>query len=292
MISHLSSFIQLLAAVYLTMCFDDTFFKGFWAREYVNPKLSELFGTSSVSELVQDRFYASIEKIKESEKRRMKMRGTYFFMLTVFLLIVIGFEKGIAAYTGVINLSYSYIGLAILLYAFYAADKFIINHWFWVYVFVFFLITGFCLAIFLIPAQSVTEDFAFKMKVTAKVFIVLALIVPVIWQLFTNWIYANTYHIYAISELTKESEKYNKAVYYNSKVDKMVEIDPCYQDLVARRLDPDTEDHSVDPFISVLDERISKSVSPILLTLLVCSRKELFKMFLGLFKGKENQVGS
>ena len=291
MISHLSSFIQLLAAVYLTMCFDDTFFEGFWSRKYDNPKLSELFGTSSVSKLVQARFYASIERTKKSEKKRMKMRGTYFFILTVFLLIVMGFEKGIAAYTGVINLSYSYIGFALLLYVLYAADKFIINHWFWLYVYVFLLITGFCLAVFLIHAQPVTEDFAFKMKVTAKVMIVLALIVPVIWQLFTNWVYANVYHVYAISVLSKEYEKYNKAVNYNSDVDSIDDIDPCYRDII-KRLDSNTEDHSVEPFISVLNERISKMVSPILWKLAWCSRKELIKKFLGLFKGKKNQVDS
>lgn len=288
MISHLSSFIQLFAAVYLTMCFEDTFFEGFWSRKYDTLKLSGLFDTSSVSELVKERFYANVKITKGLEKRRMKMRGTYFFLLTVFLLIVIGFEKGIAAYTGVINLSYSYIGLAVLLYLFYAFDKFIINHWFLVYVVVLLLITGFCLSVFLIHAQPVTEDFAFKMKVTAKVMIVLALIIPAIWQLFTNWVYAKTYHFYAISELTKESEKYNKAVNYNSVVDKMDDIDPCYRNLIVKRLDQ--EDHSVEPFISVLDERINKSVSPILLTLFVYLWKEFFKVFLGLFKCKKNQV--
>ena len=207
MISNLSSFIQLFAAVYLTMCFDDKFFSRFWSRKYDNLKFSELFGTSSVSKLVQERFDANIDRIKVSEKRRMRMRGTYFFMLTVFLLIVMGFEKGIAAYTGVLNLSYSYIGLALLLYSVYFLDKHIMNHWLWVYVYVFLLITGFCLAVFLIHAQPVTDGFAFKMKVAAKVLIISVLIVPAIWQLFTNWVYANTYHIYAISELTKESEK-------------------------------------------------------------------------------------
>lgn len=286
MLSNLSSFIQLFAAVYLTMCFDEKFFTRFWSRNYENPKFSELLDTSSVSGLVKKRFDANVEGIKYSEKRRMRMRGTYFFMLTVFLLIVIGFEKGIAAYTGVLTLSYCYAGLATALYIVYFLDKFIMKHWFWVYVFVFLLITGFCLSVFLIHAQPVSESFAFTMKVIAKVMIVLVLVVPAIWQLFTNWVYANAYHIYAISELSKELEKYNKAVNYNPKTDKMIEIDPCYHDLIVNRLGSNMEDHTIEPFISVLDIRIRELVSPTLRKLLACSKGELKRMFCGLFKRK------
>ena len=48
-------------------------------------------------------------------------------------------------------------------------------------------------------------------KVIAKAFIITAVVLPVIWLLFVNWLYSNYYLKYVISELLKESDENKKS---------------------------------------------------------------------------------
>lgn len=50
-------------------------------------------------------------------------------------------------------------------------------------------------------------QYNFWLKLLAKVSIILAVVLPVIWLLFVNWLYSNYYLKYVIYALSKESNE-------------------------------------------------------------------------------------
>ena len=128
MISNLSSLIQLFAAIYLTMCFENTFLSRFWTqdpRTKITETIKLLNLPKDVGPIVQER----TESLPESFEKRMRKRGTFMFLVSVFLLIVIGFEKGIASHTGYLGLSFSYILFAIATVIIFICDRRIMKEW-------------------------------------------------------------------------------------------------------------------------------------------------------------------
>lgn len=213
MIYNLSSLIQLFAAIYLTMCFENTFLSRFWApvtTKKINKAFEQLHLPKDVKPVVRDR----IRFLPESFEKRMRKRGTFMLMLSVFLLIVIGFEKGIATRTGYTGLSFSYIVFAILVFIFFLRDRRIMRHWRGVYICTIILLGLFSIWTLIVPFCSCYGPFwmqyRFGLKFFAKVSIVIAVVLPVVWLLFVNWLYSNYYLKYVISELSKESDENKK----------------------------------------------------------------------------------
>ena len=114
MISNLAPLIQLFAAMYLTMCLDNDFLIHFWAPNY-STKINEAFNPLDMPEGVKQMAIFSTIPLAKSFERRMTKRGVLMLIVSVFLLIIIGFEKGIVTHTGYLGLSCFYILFAILM---------------------------------------------------------------------------------------------------------------------------------------------------------------------------------
>lgn len=214
MISNLSSLIQLFAAIYLTMCFENTFLSRFWAPvtpQRINKAFEQLRLPKDVKPIVKNR----TRFLPESFEKRMRKRGTFMLIVSVFLLIVIGFEKGIATRTGYSGLSFGYIVFAILVFIFFLADRRIMGNWRGVYICISILLGLFSIWTIIVPFFSCYGSFwmqyRFWLKLLAKVSIILAVVLPVVWLLFVNWLYSKYYLKYVISELSKESNENKKS---------------------------------------------------------------------------------
>ena len=188
MISNLSSLIQLFAAIYMTMCFENTFLSRFWTQD-PRKKIAE-----------------TLEQLHlPGDVRRMRKRGTFMFLVSVFLLIVIGFEKGIATHTGYLGLSCSYILFALATVILFICDRRIMKEWGVGYrnIFIFFAVyTLLIIGIPFLPWYGpFWMQFCFWLKLSAKLSIIFAVVFPVVWSLYVNWLYSNYYLKYVISEL-------------------------------------------------------------------------------------------
>ena len=204
MISNLSSLIQLFAAIYMTMCFENTFLSRFWTqdpRKKIAETLEQLHLPGDVRPIVQKR----TESLPESFEKRMRKRGTFMFFVSVFLLIVIGFEKGIATHTGYLGLSCSYILFALATVILFICDRRIMKEWGVGYrnIFIFFAVyTLLIIGIPFLPWYGpFWMQFCFWLKLSAKLSIIFAVVFPVVWSLYVNWLYSNYYLKYVISEL-------------------------------------------------------------------------------------------
>ena len=204
MISNLSSLIQLFAAIYLTMCFEDTFLSRFWTQNpfnKINETLEQSHLLDDVGLILKDR----AKSLQESFEKRMRKRGTFMFLVTVFLLFVIGFEKGIATHTGYLGLSCSYILFAIATVAIFICDRRLMKEWGVGYRNTLIFLGFYTLMIIVVPLfpcyGPFRMQFCFLLKLIAKLSIIFAIVFPVVWSLYVNWLYSNYYLKYVISEL-------------------------------------------------------------------------------------------
>lgn len=90
MIAEFSSFIELSAAVYVTMCLDSEKFKLFW-----NPDRKVTVSDESLQALIDD----SIEKTRDNEILSLKRMGLFMISICFMLLVLVGFEADMSAET-------------------------------------------------------------------------------------------------------------------------------------------------------------------------------------------------
>ena len=194
--SGFNSLVQLFAAVYLTMSFDSQFLRQFWAQDY-KKKINDEFNSIEMPEPAKEVSKNYAISTAQYEERRMRKRGTFMFVLMVFLLIVIGFEQGIVSYTGYRGLLFCYLFFSIVMGLLNCFDEDIMKRWLWEYIILFALILLFCTAIITLPFfncyESVKNEFSFGFKVAVKVLLILTIIAPATVQLFRNWLYGKYY---------------------------------------------------------------------------------------------------
>ena len=300
MLTNISSLIQLFAAIYLTMCLDNLFFHRFWAKDYSKIIENEF---KKIKQVPEEALNPSIKRVKEAaedEEKRMRKLGTFMFIQTSFLLIFIGFENGIIAYTGSQGLAYSYVFLSVMMLFFYGFDRYLMNRWLKVYGVIIVLLLVFCSLVFLLPSLrfygSLRTEYSHFWRVAAKASVVVAIIIPVMWQLFRNWVYARFYLSHILAQVETEVGKFNKAISFDSEKQSIHSIKSSYQDLAVKV----AASKGTDARISYLSDGFMVELSqldysPTLIPLLKNSwalfrferpsrrtKKKLYKDFLGL----------
>lgn len=88
MIGDFSSFIELCAAVYFTMCLDSDKFKLFW-----NPNRKVSVGNISL----QDSIDESVNTTRDNEILALRRMGVFMMVICFLLLILVGFEQKFSA---------------------------------------------------------------------------------------------------------------------------------------------------------------------------------------------------
>lgn len=87
MIAEFSSFIELSAAVYVTMCLDSEKFKLFW-----NPDRKVAVPEMNLQTLIDD----SVEKMRDYEILTLRRMGLFMIAICFMLLVLVGFEKSMS----------------------------------------------------------------------------------------------------------------------------------------------------------------------------------------------------
>lgn len=287
MISNLSSLIQLFAGIFLTMCLDNKVLRRFWTKD--NPdRITVAFENLKMPEEVKPFAKTPTESLSKSFENRTTKRGTLMFILSVFLLIVIGFEKGIATHTGYLGLSCSYILFAIATVIYFMCDRSIMKEWLVGYRNIFYLLVGYFFLIIVVPFfpwyRPWGMQFSLWLKIIAKVCIVIAIILPVVWSLFVNWLYSKYYLNYVVSEVTTEIDDYNLALNYDPSYNHIDEIKPYYRDLAIKHFTTKND----APLLEVFKKRISNvKFYPTIFPLIGISLKERRRMIAESREGKE-----
>lgn len=262
MIANFSSLIELFAAIYLTISLDDLLLRRFWTPDY-EKKVTEEFEKIKMPDLAKRPTIQNAAQLSVDVEKRSRKRGGLMFGLTVSLLIIIGFEEYFVSLdlfcrASLLLLLISGISLV------YIFDYFFLKSWWsllWVTLLMplFIGVIAFVLPHFSICAKMNESDSGGSLVIVVKIVLVLALILPVVWQLFRNWMYTRYYLQYIIDQTSVKAKEYYMALRCDpSKGHKMSEIAQPYLNAVGKAVAAGNGDRPIKPFLDILQKELSK----------------------------------
>lgn len=224
MIANLSSFIEFMAAIYVTMSIDNLIAKRFWTRDY-ETLLGSLFlkwRIPYISKTSTDQT-DDIEDLQKTEEVLSRRRGLLMLTACVCLLIYIGLEPK-TDYMSMQERSYLYFSLDVvylyLLTAFFLDHVFLSNKWM-----VSFSIIGIPVIFFLCEClkcnfspDSISPFWIIVLSQTS-LYTIIVLLLPAFWQLIRNWLFSRKNMVRIQYLLKDELERLNKAQEYADGVD-------------------------------------------------------------------------
>ena len=227
MIGDLNTFIQYLAALYFTICIDGAFFRRFWSPDYYK-LVTNIIGQYKFqqSQTLKDKLNHAIkEHAKKIEDHAVK-RGVLMLLFCLFFLIFNAFETEYPTELDKVRewlplwMSSVYITTIILM------SGFSMKRWWWVISHAAIFIT---IYVSLRNTGIVNEDFIqyFGWVTWLKIYLVVFLLSPIIYQLYINWLYSRAYVQHLISTLNDEYERYLKTSKAINDRDKTL-VDGCY----------------------------------------------------------------
>ena len=265
MIANLSSYIEFMAAVYVTMSIDNLILRRFWTRDYES-MLGALFVKWRVPYISKSTPSENedIEDLQKSEENLSRRRGLLMLTTCIFLLIFIGFEPVLDT-SDLVDVAYTYFPLTItycyVLLAFIFDHFFLSNKWS-----VLFSIIGIPLLFFSVDAikrvlcfQAIPNGIISLLS-PVEVYTVIVLIMPIIWQLTRNWLYSRKNMVRIQYLLKKELDCLNKARSYG-KESNINEIAEWYRNDVVKKLGSyDTEDVVAGQMLETFNRRLREII--------------------------------
>lgn len=253
---EIDTFVQLFAAFYVTLSVENQIFRQFWTPAYyktiVNliPKYGFRYSTR-----FQQQFTKSIQELSRDLEAESRKKGTIMLLVCIVLL---GYSVFFSSAKTPVSHSLSLITYAILALAGIVFSHYLLKRWRCV------VIYGLISLFIAIAIGYIYEKWIYwiwtpqkeSIVNVSKTCVISALILPIIWQLFINWLYSDVYQRHLIRLLNKEADLYSKlwAAYYRHNQE---EIPSEYNSaIVAAFMNNKNGDLKVTDTINTLSKRL------------------------------------
>ena len=255
MISNFSSLIELFAAIYLTISLDDLLLRRFWTPDYED-KVKKEFANIKMPEIAKRPTYNSTGEYSTIEDGRSRKRGGLMFGYSMILLIIVGFEDyfkplGDLGQAGLLIL---FIGAVLVVYLF---DGFFLKSWWGVLRATIWIPVSIGLIVVVLSQLECYKPLAQEkygcLVLIAQILLVIALILPVIWQLIRNWLYTRYYLNYVTDQAREKAADYNAALACDPKKGhKVADVASVYHDAIVQAVAAGDGDRIITPFLDIL----------------------------------------
>lgn len=269
MIGDLNTFIQYLAALYFTICIDGAFFQRFWSPDYYK-LVTDNIGKYKFqqSKTLKDKLNNAIREHADNIEDHSVKRGVFMLIFCVFFLVYNAFE---IERTACLDRAEEWFPLCVsTLYAIgiMLMSGFSLKRWRRVVVHSVVLVALYA-AVRCVGFVNEDNLPYFCWVARLKIYLVIFLLAPIVYQLYINWLYSQAYVQHLISTLNDEYERYlktNKAIIDN---DKNL-VDECYTKVFSDSyFDNKGQDVVVTKFNqAVLDRLISACRPPVPIVLI------------------------
>lgn len=209
--SDLNTITQLFAAIYMTLAVDIQFFQRFWSQTYYRTvtKIITKYSFSKSTKLQQE-LLSDIKQQATTLETSSRKRGILMFCFCLTVLIYASFETPTDS-----DDTHGYIRMIFLSFftfiVFWFSRK-LLSSW------IFSLITiVILLCLLFIPYQETfIKHFPHAIAIInvrlSKIIVICILVIPISWQIFSNWLYSTVYTKYLVKLLNKEAADYNAAI--------------------------------------------------------------------------------
>lgn len=263
MISDLGTYIQYISAIYFTITLDNLLCKRFWSPNYY----SLIIGTIKrygfqFSSNIQKKIELKISDKAYILETKSRKRGAYMLFLCLMLLIYIGFESTISESSAdMVKVDHYFPIFSTLFYSTLVLlfMNRTLNRWR-------FVLLNMLIAILILTITSflstnfITIAFLINLINSTKVFLTIILLLPILYQLYINWLYSIAYQSYLNANFSFEYDLYKRAKEALEKKDKKLcpeEYISVFGGLYLEDSNP-TKDQPITALTKHLNERLEK----------------------------------
>lgn len=207
MIQDIDTIVQLFAAIYLTLSIDVQFIQRFWSQSYLRT-IDDIIDNYKFwsNAKAKDDFMSQITQDASGLEDSSRQRGAFMFVFCLVILIYSSFTRQENHTDNVLHIQ---LALFVVGTLFIVISSWLKSYKWW-HLIVSFIIL---LAILLVPyGETAAKECPWLTsvctKISVKTAIILALIVPIAWQLFSNWMCSTVYKKYLVEKLNTETDDY------------------------------------------------------------------------------------
>lgn len=257
--NDLDTITQLFAAIYITLAVDIQFFQRFWSQTYYRTvtKIVAKYNFSKSTKL-QKELLSDIKQQATTWETSSRKRGILMFCYCLIVLIYATFETPTDS-----DGTYEYI--RVILFSFFTFIVALFSHKLLSSWLSSLIIGGLLLCLLLISYQETfIKHFPNALNIAnvelTKVIIICTLGTPILWQLFSNWLYSAVYTKYLVKLLNKEAGDYKATIIAKRERDSS-KLPESYQSVMASlQISGETdEDVQITEINNVLNQRLKKA---------------------------------
>lgn len=275
MIYHYSTLIQFVAAIYVTLSFDNWLFKSLWSMGYaklINERVESLFKVSSST--IEKHLVDSVSNNAALIEKRSRLRGFFCLLYCSATLWYVGYEQNSLSFNSTQNeidkFHLSFAAFTLLsVFGFFAVSIWAMRllHAFEVCV---LLVVGFvllnCFDLSACMSMSIFSHFVRNLNLYCSILVVL----PLLYQIILTWLYSDNYYYILGANIRSNYEDYQKALNADG-IDSAPEI---YKDVFGQAFFDSKKDNTTDTSITNITKKIKEQL---LVATKVPSQIELLK---------------
>lgn len=278
MINHYSTIVQFTAAIYLTLSFDNILFRSLWSLDYarlINDRISKmpLATSSKIAEELKRNILTNATRIE----KKSRLRGFSVLIFSIITMWIMGFEQEHESIIETLHSVYfvyvllSIVGFIIsciyierLLCQFFLSAAILLVSFFSIFVDLHFL-KDFCFTFWIVDHISGISS--------------LLILIPLLLQLVTSWLYSENYYYMLSGTIKNEYDLYNRAIGANKSEDLPDEykdaINKCWFD----KEQGESNDTKITNLSNTFKERLKKAIeTPPVLTIVKYAIANIFKV--------------
>lgn len=267
LLSHFSSFLEIITAVYISMCMDDVL-KGIWSPKYYEDLKTALkeYYLQDHDEFI-DRIVNTNKQKADSIKRYMKNRAAFFFAICLILLLLSGYEVTKSESNSFYHMSVFYTGFWAVVLLLFNKYLFSIKQYTAVAILLLVILSSVSYHLNMMYIQWNVPN---KVVVT---FVLALLILPVLWQTFMCWMFSSAYKGYIRNILAEGKKNYEQAEKGLAEHDPLI-IPERYKDIYTNSSiqcsdAEQAKGRCLDQYLEIMEEEIAEASNP----------KSVFKIF-------------
>ena len=251
MIGDFSSFIELCAAVYFTMCLDSGKFKLFW-----NPDRQVSVDNTSLQASINE----SVTTTRENEIYGLRRMGVFMIVICFLFLILVGFEQQMSKdanrFAVPVLISYSIIFLLELIHnEIFKKMKIVVVSL--AIILVVFLTLWLCIGL----NNTLQGDFLNSLYERINLLTTIILLFPLVVHVIRLWLRSSVQRGYLRTKVERETEEYQKAVHALT-IGKPSGVSKKYLAAWNDVENPKDPDPDTTPFTNLYVESVVKELYP------------------------------
>lgn len=270
MLNELNTIVQFLAALYVTITIDNIVIRRFWTPDlYMIVKKTLTKFDFALSSPAQEGLLASIQASAAIVEKQSRLRGAYFLLLCISILVFNCFESNISDTASPV-FYFSILVTLIVACLFYIYGMYRWIQWRSIIICYVILLLVFTLNV-LLPLhidsfngwRAWMTSYVTTILILDKIFIIALLSIPILIRLFLNWLNSSVYVNCLNEKLNKEYESYKKtadAIKTKNRKNCDAKYDEVYKDVFYSNTL--TEDNVNTAIVKKLVEYLEKTCAP------------------------------